>query len=504
MIAAAQDVPMAPASGLSPLFESAATRQAILVAVRNALASLVIPKLTEEQDVVTGHLLVRLLDYVEEQHRDAQLSLAGRNGLPSDLLDELASLTGVGALQAQDLAGIADALARLTATPGTSDERVDRRAAFLNRLSSHENAALATLDAHEGVAGTYTKGVVDLQDVRTEAISTPPLTEEGLTAAIRRAGLFGPDASAHSIVEIPGGFNKITAAFKIRHDGGEDAVIIRRDSVPNPTGFTCVDEFPTLRAVWEEGSLPVAEPLMAQGDASVLGSPFILVRRMAGSTDISHWKDKPGAGEALARTLAQALAKLHAIDVRRFLPEGEAVRPLEEYVAAEVHRWRSKSLGWRIRPNPALDAGFAWAAANVPHVARAPVLVHGDVGFHNMLMDGGTLTALLDWEFSHIGDPLEDIIYCKPFVSEVCSFEEFLVMYAEAGGVAYDPSVADFYELWPSLRNGSGCDALMRTFLEHPGSDLKFAVAGTQHARRYENAVLAHLGQIADREGGVR
>ncbi|MGE4431549.1 MAG: phosphotransferase family protein [Sphingobium sp.] len=499
-------VAMEPSAGAPPAsaenFDRVAMRQSILIAVRDAMVRDVIPKLSEEQDVVTGHLLVRLLDYVEEQDRAVQPSLAGRDGLPPELIRDLSDLSGE-PLEAGNLPGIADALARVAAMRGLPADQTHCRQSFLERLSAHEALSLAALDAHEGVADTYTKGVVGLGNDHEQAVSTPPLTEHGLTAAIRRGGLFGPNASAHSIVDIPGGFNKITAAFAITHDGGEEQVIIRRDSVPNPTGFTSVDEFPTVMAVWQEGSLPVAEPLMEESDPSVLGSPFIIVRRMPGSTDISRWKDKPGAGEALARTLAQALAKLHAIDVRRFLPEGEAVKPLSHYVAAEVERWHRKSLDWRIRPSPALDAGFAWAAANVPDAARAPVLVHGDVGFHNMLMDGGRLTALLDWEFSHIGDPLEDICYCKPFVSAVCSFDEFLAMYAEAGGVAYDPSVTEFYELWPSLRNGSGCDALMRVFLEHPGSDLKFAVAGTQHVRRYENAVLAHLGKSARSAGGT-
>jgi aminoglycoside phosphotransferase (APT) family kinase protein len=499
------DVMIEPLGSLTPAsaesFDAIAIRQSILVAVRHALARDIIPKLSGEQDVVTGHLLVRLLDYVEEQGRAIQPSLAGRDGLPLELIGDLSELSGQ--RLDGDMRGIADALARVAAMNGISGETADKRQSFLKRLSTHESQSLAALDAHEGVADTYSKGVVELDSGEEEAISTPPLTEQGLTAAVRRAGLFGSNATAHSIIDIPGGFNKITAAFTIGHDGGEEQVIIRRDAVPNPTGFTSVDEFPTVMAVWQEGSLPVAEPLMEESDPAVLGSPFIIVRRMPGSTDINRWKDKPGAGEALARTLAEALAKLHAIDVRRFLPEGEAVKSLADYVSAEVDRWRSKSRDWRIRPSPALDAGFAWAAANVPDVPRTPVLVHGDVGFHNMLMDGGRLTALLDWEFSHIGDPLEDICYCKPFVSAVCSFDEFLAMYTEAGGVTYDPSVEGFYELWPALRNGSGCDALMRVFLEHPGSDLKFAVAGTQHVRRYENAVLAQLGKNARGMGAV-
>ncbi|MEJ2458829.1 MAG: phosphotransferase family protein, partial [Novosphingobium sp.] len=446
-----------------------------------------------EQDVVTGHLLIRLLDYMEEQDRDTPPSLVGRDGLPADLASELAELTGK-PVAGDNLTEIASALGHLAPMDDPAD--ASRRHDFLKRLAVHEQASLAKLDTNEGGGDPYSKGLVNLAQKGEEALSTPPLTEEGLTAAIRRCGVFGPDATAHSLVEIPGGFNKVTAAFTISHDGREDQVIIRRDSVPNPTGFTSVDEFPIVSAVWQEGSVPVAEPLLAESDASILGSPFIIVRRASGSTDISQWKDRPGAGEALARTLAEALAKLHAIDVRHFLSEGESIKPLPHYVADEVERWRAKSQDWRIRPSPALDAGFAWATANVPDTSRAPVLVHGDVGFHNMLMDGGRLTALLDWEFSHIGDPLEDICYCKPFVSAVCSFDEFLAMYAEAGGVAYDPSVEDFYELWPSLRNGSGCDALMRVFLTNPGSDLKFAVAGTQHVRRYENAVLAHLGKL--------
>jgi aminoglycoside phosphotransferase len=43
------------------------------------------------------------------------------------------------------------------------------------------------------------------------------------------------------------------------------------------------------------------------------------------------------------------------------------------------------------------------------------VLVHGDFGPNNMLLDPDTfkVTAVVDWEFAHLGDPVEDLAWCE-------------------------------------------------------------------------------------------
>jgi aminoglycoside phosphotransferase (APT) family kinase protein len=43
------------------------------------------------------------------------------------------------------------------------------------------------------------------------------------------------------------------------------------------------------------------------------------------------------------------------------------------------------------------------------------VLVHGDFGPNNLLLSvpGFAVTGLLDWEFAHIGDPIEDLAWCE-------------------------------------------------------------------------------------------
>ena len=54
----------------------------------------------------------------------------------------------------------------------------------------------------------------------------------------------------------------------------------------------------------------------------------------------------------------------------------------------------------------------------VPVVAArssGPVLVHGDYGPQNVLLDpaAGDITAVLDWEWAHAGDRLEDLSWCE-------------------------------------------------------------------------------------------
>jgi hypothetical protein len=107
-----------------------------------------------------------------------------------------------------------------------------------------------------------------------------------------------------------------------------------------------------------------------------------------------------------------------------------------------------------------------------------------------MLIQNGKLTALLDWEFSHIGDPMEDINYCRQFVEQVVPWDDFIAMYHAAGGVQFDPASATFFRLWPDLRNGSGCTGLLKEVLQNRNANLMLAVAGTQHGRRYETAAL--------------
>ncbi len=44
---------------------------------------------------------------------------------------------------------------------------------------------------------------------------------------------------------------------------------------------------------------------------------------------------------------------------------------------------------------------------------NGPVIVHGDFGPQNLLVHDGAISALIDWEFAHLGQPVEDAAWAE-------------------------------------------------------------------------------------------
>ena len=83
-------------------------------------------------------------------------------------------------------------------------------------------------------------------------------------------------------------------------------------------------------------------------------------------------------------------------------------------------------------------------------------LVHGDLRFGNLLHSQGRLTALLDWEMTHLGDPIEDLGWVyrdlwSPATS--LSFDGFLAAYVEAGGGPVDPDHLRWYQVLSEVKH---------------------------------------------------
>ncbi|MET0657100.1 MAG: hypothetical protein ABW110_02945, partial [Steroidobacteraceae bacterium] len=94
----------------------------ILKAVRRALEQDIVNQLHSEDGVSTIHLIIRLLDFLGEDAIVSPASLAGRSGLPGELLDELNALVARPSnapLNTTDLAAIGNALSSVL-------ERADR------------------------------------------------------------------------------------------------------------------------------------------------------------------------------------------------------------------------------------------------------------------------------------------------------------------------------------------------------------------------------------------
>lgn len=143
------------------------------------------------------------------------------------------------------------------------------------------------------------------------------------------------------------------------HTTRDDSVVTKSYRGPDAP-VRCAREAAVLSAV--AGHLPVA-PVLSSSDTSlslrfVLGGP--------GQELIDA-----GLAEPVLRACGQMLRRIHAID------------------PAQAHVGDNRE--------------------------RSAVLVHGDYGPQNVLLDAAAreVTAVLDWEWAHAGDPVEDLAWCE-------------------------------------------------------------------------------------------
>lgn len=161
--------------------------------------------------------------------------------------------------------------------------------------------------------------------------------------------------------------------------------------------------------------VPVPRMLALCEDTAVIGSPFYVMEKVAG-TPYSRAADLAALGAARTRAITErmvdTLAVLHAVDYQAIgLSDfGRA----EGYLGRQLARWTKQLESSRSRDLPGMDELITGLGAKVPAESGAAI-VHGDFRLDNLLVDtlpnggGDQITAVLDWEMSTLGDPLTDL-----------------------------------------------------------------------------------------------
>jgi aminoglycoside phosphotransferase (APT) family kinase protein len=199
-----------------------------------------------------------------------------------------------------------------------------------------------------------------------------------------------------------------------------------------------VSEFRCIEAAYKAG-VRVAAPIAASGDPALIGRPFAIQALVAGNAQgrrIVRDPALPEFGDALAREIGGELARIHSVKptggTLSFLPV-PVVNPSRREVAT-----MRKGLDGASEARPALEYILSWLDANAPE-PRFVSLVHGDFRTGNYMVDNGRLTAVLDWEFCHWGDPREDLGW---FIARCWRFGNDDKV---AGGIAKLASLLDGY-----------------------------------------------------------
>jgi aminoglycoside phosphotransferase (APT) family kinase protein len=217
-------------------------------------------------------------------------------------------------------------------------------------------------------------------------------------------GLVGAELHAQLFA---GGRSNLTYAV----GDGTSRWVLRRPPLGHvlPTAHDMVREHRVLAAVSAAG-FPAPRPVLLCTDPEPIGAPFYLMERVDGTVhrDAAGLERLGPAGvHTMVLSLVDVLADLHAlvpaeiglVDFGR--PEGFNVR--------QVSRWKKQLDASRSRAVAGIDELHARLATAVPD-GPAGTVVHGDYRLDNVLVTpAGTVRAVLDWEMSTLGDPLNDV-----------------------------------------------------------------------------------------------
>ncbi|HEX5784651.1 MAG TPA: phosphotransferase family protein [Burkholderiaceae bacterium] len=374
---------------------------------------------------------------------------------------------------------------QLIALAGGDSPLRPQAVALLRRVVQEQEQFLAAQDPDilKGGYVCYQGGRIEEERlVARPALYGAEVTEASLTQHLQ--GRF-PGCRVEQLSVMAGGFSKTTLFFTLVHASGERESLVIRKDLPVDYIASVADEFPLLQKIHAAG-FPVAEPRWLEDDPVPFGGRFMVSRRVGGSTDVSRWAADPSMVENFARQMAAVMGRLHALKLNQVGYGAEiASQSAGELMKAELERWHQVLLSERREGHPIEELAMNWLKANIPATlfARQGVLVHGDLGFHNLMIANGHVSALLDWEFSHPGDQVEDLVYTKPFIEKVMGWDTFKAYYAEHTGVTCTPEEEFFYEVWAKTRNTIGGVKGAALFATAVPTEIKFAVSGSILAR---------------------
>ena len=312
---------------------------------------------------------------------------------------------------------------------------------------------------------------------------------------------FGGTASIESLQRQSGGASRQTWSFDAVVAGRRHELILRRDppTLGHSGGKTerersvTIDratEFRVLRAAHAAG-VRAPQVLFELTPDDGLGEAYVMSR--VGGTAIARklLRDPPyeQARGRIASQLGEILACIHATDPTT-LP------PLARREAADHIAGLRRSLDLLDHPQPVFELALAWLDRRKPAPLAIPRLIHGDYRTGNYLADETGVTAILDWELAHLGDPMEDIgwLCVKSWrfgsVDKAAggfgSREQLWAAYRHGGGEPVDPARAHWWEVFGTAHWGIIC--LNQAFKHLSGS-----IRSMEHASIGRRAVETEI-----------
>ncbi len=198
----------------------------------------------------------------------------------------------------------------------------------------------------------------------------------------------------------PGGASRVTWLI----DADQGKCVLRVDAGDGPvanTSLTLAREASVYRAL-ADTTVRIPRLIASRPDA-------VLMEMARGRPDLDGLSETQRAH--IIDDYVDALADLHRIECGPQFDALDPPRDRRDAASAQLDLWEGIYRSRVERASPLAELATRWLRAHAPRDAERLVVCHGDVGPGNFLHDDEHVTALLDWEFVHVGDPMDDLAW---------------------------------------------------------------------------------------------
>jgi len=294
----------------------------------------------------------------------------------------------------------------------------------------------------------------------------------------------GDDATITELRRIATG-NSRAMWFVAMGDGDRYVARVEQGGVFGTSG---ADEFELMRAAAALGC-PVAPVRWLEPTGDVVGQPFFVMDFVDGA---ATGRDDRSMSDELATDFVRRLHELHGTDWASELTIDGAP---EDTTHRQIDRWHRVYLGATGgRVIPLLEEGAAWLHHHAAPLTRAGI-VHGDPGPGNFVHDASRVVAFTDWEFAHVGDPMEDWAYLVNMRgNRTMSPDAWLALFRDVAGVEVTDRDLHYWSVFNYFK-GACANATCRRAFATTNPAPNMGIIGTALHQTFVRQVAALIGE---------